>query len=1292
MLKNIIKRIYHFVLYAFSFVVLTSAIIITVVRLALPGIGSYRQQTADWLSEYMNYPVAISNIDANWNSWTPNLHLHQVSILDPASNEHIMNFDSVLISIDIFKSLIRSEITPESITVSDLSLTLIRRQDGSVTASKYLPDDFKDKHPSNDALTKWFLAQKNILVKRAQITLVDLNKNDDPFLLSDVTLRMRNNDYRTQIEGTAILPTAYGHILNFALDASGDVLTSDWFGEIYLEGKNINISPLLAKIEAIDVENHEGTADIKIWSTWNQSKLRQLEGQVTLNELILGDNQSKVHINKLIGSFAAIRRTDKGIELALDIEELVTANGIWPRSVISLKKIYNDEHDKYRYIASASYLNLDDLDSIRNIISNLPDKFLATNNFKFTGNLHNSLVKYDPTLEPSEQLYIEYEFSQLGGEINDPPLKFEGLSGHIQGTQREGNIRITSDAIELELGKLLTHSLIFYELNTELNWQFQNDDLLISTHLLDAHTQDFNLQLKGNLKFNQDRKFPFIDMLLELSNGEVDKIASYLPINTPEKVTRWLSNSLVSGKIPSAEFAFRGWMDDYPFKNNEGIFQGFAEVSHGTLDYHQAWPPIERINAEVIINGDTLTIEASSGNIYDSKITKTSAVIANLAATDVKKSVVISGHINSELKDGLLFIKNSPLHTNSSLKDLPSHNISGGMGLDLNLEIPLPPGLILVDGTISLHDALIDSDIGIKLTDLDGTIDFTQISVSAEGIKARYFNHPVELAMVSNHGSPLRSTLSGSADGQFISAQLIRHFPSLESLKPEIEKRIKGTCFWEVSIINPDSSSNLKPGKKLVITSTLEGLSIDLPTPLSKSFASAPLELSIRFPEKNKQEITIQYANILDGIIDISDVSGEKLVTTSLAFGNKTVLNNRKNELSITGNIDHLIVSEWFDLISFNSNEDNLNANNKPVSMNIQVGSLEFINQSFSHVNLKLNDIDSGYHLTINAEDINGDVKFDRLAHNNPVNINLQRLNLVKNKSEGNNEKNEIIPDVIPPLNIKISELSYNNIDLGQMNLTTSRIDNGLSVDNINFNKPDMTINGAGIWNIINNKQHSKFNFTLNAASMKAMLETFNYDVTTIEDGKITLALDAQWQGTPIDFSLNNINGNLHMDIGKGRFTDIDQSAGRLFGLLSLQTLPRRLSLDFSDLFGKGLAFDVIAGHFDIDNGNAYTNNLAMSGPSVNIDVSGRTGLVDKDYDQIATITPKVSNSLPVASALFGPIGVGVGAVIYIASEIFHSLPEKIDTILRKQYTITGAWDNPQITKINQQDDIDNNG
>jgi uncharacterized protein YhdP len=99
-----------------------------------------------------------------------------------------------------------------------------------------------------------------------------------------------------------------------------------------------------------------------------------------------------------------------------------------------------------------------------------------------------------------------------------------------------------------------------------------------------------------------------------------------------------------------------------------------------------------------------------------------------------------------------------------------------------------------------------------------------------------------------------------------------------------------------------------------------------------------------------------------------------------------------------------------------------------------------------------------------------------------------------------------------------------------------------------------------------------------------------------------------------------------------------------------------------------------------------------MTGPSVDINISGRTGLVDHDYDQIATVTPQITDSLPVASALFGPIGIGVGAVIFLASEIFQSIPDKINTILRKQYTITGAWDEPEVTKIKRKEEVKEKG
>jgi Predicted membrane protein len=79
-----------------------------------------------------------------------------------------------------------------------------------------------------------------------------------------------------------------------------------------------------------------------------------------------------------------------------------------------------------------------------------------------------------------------------------------------------------------------------------------------------------------------------------------------------------------------------------------------------------------------------------------------------------------------------------------------------------------------------------------------------------------------------------------------------------------------------------------------------------------------------------------------------------------------------------------------------------------------------------------------------------------------------------------------------------------------------------------------------------------------------------------------------------------------------------------------------------------------------------------VKGHSADINVTGRTGLIDKDYDQIATVTPRT---------LFGPIGAGVEAVIFLTGDVFESLSEKIDKFLQYQYTIKGSWENPQIVK-----------
>jgi len=138
---------------------------------------------------------------------------------------------------------------------------------------------------------------------------------------------------------------------------------------------------------------------------------------------------------------------------------------------------------------------------------------------------------------------------------------------------------------------------------------------------------------------------------------------------------------------------------------------------------------------------------------------------------------------------------------------------------------------------------------------------------------------------------------------------------------------------------------------------------------------------------------------------------------------------------------------------------------------------------------------------------------------------------------------------------------------------------------------------------------------------------------------------------------------------------------GRLLGLVSLIELPRRLSLDFGDVFRKGLAFDSITGDFHLADGNATTTNLFMKGPAANISITGRTGLRAKDFDQQVWVMPHVGNSLPLVGAVVGgPLGAAAGFAVQ------GLLGGRFSKAASARYQITGSWDKPVMTLIEKRE------
>jgi uncharacterized protein YhdP len=179
--------------------------------------------------------------------------------------------------------------------------------------------------------------------------------------------------------------------------------------------------------------------------------------------------------------------------------------------------------------------------------------------------------------------------------------------------------------------------------------------------------------------------------------------------------------------------------------------------------------------------------------------------------------------------------------------------------------------------------------------------------------------------------------------------------------------------------------------------------------------------------------------------------------------------------------------------------------------------------------------------------------------------------------------------------------------------------------------------------------------------------------------GKGTTAAQAhlQWPGTLLDFGPASVAGKVQFTVRDGSLLKIQPGAGRIFGLLSVATLPRRLTLDFSDLFGKGLAFDRIKADFRLENGTAHPEIFHIDSPAARIEVSGPVDLVRREYDQTVTVMPHFSSTVSLLGALAG--GPAVGVILFLTQKLFQA---NMEQLAQDQYRITGSWEHPHIESI----------
>jgi uncharacterized protein YhdP len=454
-------------------------------------------------------------------------------------------------------------------------------------------------------------------------------------------------------------------------------------------------------------------------------------------------------------------------------------------------------------------------------------------------------------------------------------------------------------------------------------------------------------------------------------------------------------------------------------------------------------------------------------------------------------------------------------------------------------------------------------------------------------------------------------------------------------------------------------------------------MTLTLPAPLQK-IASQPQALSIStHPNKNNTTlISARYGKIVHAILlDVPAGNISQIERGAIRFNGDAVLPEQKG-IWVTGNLATSDIDGWIANIGTNTGTATL-----PVTgIDVVVDQFDIFNRRFNNVAIHAKANPDNWHATINSTAMQGDLTWTpkiNAAGFNTLEANFKRLQLPSKPNNNNDSNGSESNSDLPKLNLNVDDLQLGERSLGKLEVSATPITDGLNFERIALTHKDSKLLMSAIWRPHTSPEtNAKIHFEVNDVGQ--FLSRFDQN-DTIKRGTAVVDGQASWDGTPVDMTVKTLAGNFSLLAKNGQFLKADPGAAKLLGVLSLQSLPRHIGLDFRDVFSSGFAFDEISANMNLNHGVIYSTDFKMQGPAAAVKMSGAVDLNVQTQQLRAEINPKLSESVALASGLVGGPVVGLG--VYVAQKLFK---DPFGQAVKFEYMITGSWTDPTVTKISK--------
>ena len=380
--------------------------------------------------------------------------------------------------------------------------------------------------------------------------------------------------------------------------------------------------------------------------------------------------------------------------------------------------------------------------------------------------------------------------------------------------------------------------------------------------------------------------------------------------------------------------------------------------------------------------------------------------------------------------------------------------------------------------------------------------------------------------------------------------------------------------------------------------------------------------------------------------------------------------------IAIGGTLSGLDVDQWQDILESKSASSS-NATFPVNSARLKVGMLDIMGRRLNDVQLDAKSDGGNWKTNIKSREINGDVTWLSQGSGH-VMAKLDSLIFPEaTPSKSNTPVENAAPHDYPSISLVANQFESKGKKLGKLELHAVNAGNNWTLDSLRIENPDFVADMSGVWSNWRRNSSTRLRLDMDVTDLGKTLDRFGYP-GTVKGSTATLKGNLSWPDGPQLFSPSGLSGDFSLNVGKGQFLKLQPGVGRLLSVLSLQNLPRRLLLDFRDIFGSGFAFDKIAGDVRINQGVMRSDNFVMEGAAAKVNISGETDLARETQYLHVKVTPAISDSVSLAALAGGP-AVAVGA--FIAQKIFK---DPFNQLVSYEYDIVGTWDEPRELKEGQ--------